>query len=157
MIRINLICVGKLKEKFWEQASAEYVKRIGGYADLTVTELPEIQTSAGTDAAAALRKEAGAIEKAVPKGSKTIVLTPEGKEYDSEEFAAFISRLAAGGESRLSFIVGGSNGIAPELKASADMRLSFSRMTFPHHLFRVMLLEQVYRAFMNLGGRTYSK
>ncbi|MBE6938757.1 MAG: 23S rRNA (pseudouridine(1915)-N(3))-methyltransferase RlmH [Ruminococcaceae bacterium] len=157
MIRINVICSGKLKEKFWEQACAEYVKRIGGHADLKITELPEILPSSGVDAAAALRREAAAVEKAVPKGAKTIVLTPEGKQYSSEEFASLISSLASGGDSRLCFIIGSSNGISPELKASADMQISFSKMTFPHHLFRAMLLEQIYRAFMILGGRTYNK
>ena len=157
MIRISVICTGKLKEKFWEQACSEYVKRIGGHADLKLTELPEILPSSGVDAAAALNKEAAAVEKLIPKGAKTIALTPEGKQYTSEEFAALIDRLASGGDSRLCFIVGSSNGISPEMKASCDMQISFSKMTFPHHLFRVMLLEQLYRAFMILGGRTYNK
>ena len=157
MIKINLICTGKLKEKFWEQACAEYIKRIGGYAELKLTELPEINPSSGVDSVAALKKEAAAVEKVIPKGAKTIVLTPEGKQYTSEEFASLIDRLASGGDSRLCFIVGSSNGISPEMKASADMQISFSKMTFPHHLFRAMLLEQIYRAFMILGGRTYNK
>lgn len=157
MIRINVICTGKLKEKFWEQACAEYIKRIGGHADFKLTELPEILPSSGVDAASALRKEAAAVEKIIPKGAKTIALTPEGKQYTSEEFAALIDRLASNGDSKLCFIVGSSNGISPEMKAACDMQLSFSKMTFPHHLFRAMLLEQIYRAFMILGGRTYNK
>ena len=157
MIRINVICTGKLKEKFWEQACAEYIKRIGGHADFKLTELPEILPSSGVDSAAALRKEAAAVEKIIPKGAKTIALTPEGKQYTSEEFASLIDRLASNGDSRLCFIIGSSNGISPEMKASCDMQISFSKMTFPHHLFRAMLLEQIYRAFMILGGRTYNK
>lgn len=157
MIKISVICTGKLKEKFWEQACAEYAKRIGGHAELKLTELPEILPSSGTDAAAALKKEAAAVERVIPKGAKTIALTPEGKQYSSEEFAALIDRMASCGDSKLCFIVGSSNGLSPEMKTSCDMQISFSKMTFPHHLFRAMLLEQIYRAFMILGGRTYNK
>ena len=85
------------------------------------------------------------------------VFTPEGKQYSSEEFAALIDRMASCGDSKLCFIVGSSNGLSPEMKTSCDMQISFSKMTFPHHLFRAMLLEQIYRAFMILGGRTYNK
>ncbi len=156
MIRICVIAVGKLKERFWEQAAAEYEKRMKPLAELSVIELAELPAGPAGPAEA-LRREAAEIRRAVPKGARLIALTPEGRELSSEAFSAEIGRWAAGGSSRLCFVIGGSNGLAPELKAEADERLSFSPMTFPHHLFRVMLLEQLYRAFMIAGGRTYNK
>lgn len=157
MISVTLICVGKLKEKHYQAACEEYLKRLRAFASVTVVELPERPVDSDSEIAPALESEGDAIERAIPKGAFLIVMSPEGSQLPSEAFAARIDTLASGGDSRLCFVIGGSNGICPRLKQRAGWLLSMSKMTFPHHLARVMLLEQLYRAFAILNHRKYHK
>jgi len=160
MLDITLLCVGKLKESYFAAACGEYGKRLGAYCRLTVTELAEARRSSDPtpgELAAALAREAEAIRAAVPKGAALIVLSPEGRLLPSEALAAALEKYAASGVSKLCFLIGGSDGIDAALKRDAALLLSMSPMTFPHHLARVMLLEQLYRAFTITRGGKYHK
>ncbi len=148
MLRIQLICVGKLKERFYIDACDEYDKRLQRYCALERLELPE---------SGDLERDAAAILGRIPAGSFVVALCVEGKPYSSEELAALLSEQALQGRSRVTFLIGGSDGLSDTVKKAADVRLSMSRMTFPHHLARVMVLEQIYRAFNILGGGKYHK
>ncbi len=160
MLGIKLICVGKMREKHYIEALREYEKRLTPFCRLEIEELPEQRLpedpSAG-EIAAALDREAGQILAKIPAGAWVCALCVEGNMRSSEELAAFLQRLTVGGVSRAVFIIGGSNGLHERVKARADERLSMSRMTFPHHMARVMLAEQLYRAFTILGGGKYHK
>ena len=160
MVNIQLLCVGKLKEKHFAAACAEYVKRLGAFCKLTVTELPEDRLPDNPSQAqidAALEKEAAAILAKIPKGSKIVALCVEGRMRSSEELSGLLSDWSSRGGSSLSFLIGGSYGLHASLKAEAWARLSMSPMTFPHHLARVMLLEQLYRSFKIDEGSSYHK
>lgn len=160
MMSIHLICVGKLKEKFYADASAEYAKRLGGYCRLTLTELPEQRLPQDPSRAqidAALDKEADQILAKIPSGSVIIALCVEGVSLSSEELSARMVRWGVEGSSQLAFVIGGSFGLHPKVKQRSALRLSMSAMTFPHHLARVMLLEQIYRAFKISEGSGYHK
>lgn len=156
-MEFTLVCVGKLKEKFYLDACTEYVKRLGAYGRVAVVELPEAyksQTASAKEIAACLDREADAILAAVPKGSALIALCVEGRELSSPEFAATLEKLRA---AKLTFVIGGSDGLSPRVKEAAALRLSMSKMTFPHHLARVLLLEQLYRAMNLRNGGKYHK
>ena len=143
MFSITLICMGKLKERFYTEAAAEYAKRLKAYCDFQLIELPECRLPEDpNDAqiAQGLQKEAELIRAKLPKGCFFCVLTPEGS-----------------GRSSACFLIGSSFGIAPEIKKLADIQLSMSKMTFPHHLARVMALEQLYRAEAIQAGSKYHK
>ena len=160
MIGITVICVGKLKEAFYADAVKEYEKRLGAYCRLRILELPEAKlpgapTQAQIDAG--LEREAGEIEKHIPAGCALIVLCVEGQELDSPALAEKIRACGLAGTSRLCFVIGSSYGLHPRIKKAAGLRLSMSKMTFPHHLARVMLLEQIYRAFKIQEGSRYHK
>jgi len=222
MLNIKIICVGKLKEKFYIDAAGEYIKRLSGYCKLDVLEIPEhrvpsgggtgvpsrsgisvpscngvsvpprsgisvpscngvsVPACSGKDAHTpardarptdmqsgdkapnpqimiALEKERSAIAGKIPAGATTVALCIEGQEMDSYGLSQFISDCALRGISRLCFIVGGSIGLHEDIKNTAVMRLSMSKMTFPHNLARVMLLEQLYRAFKITEGGKYHK
>jgi 23S rRNA (pseudouridine1915-N3)-methyltransferase len=160
MLQIRLVCVGKLKEKFYADASKEYLKRLSSYCKIDVDEIAETrlpERPSPAELESGLRTEAGAILDKLPKGASLVALCVEGEARDSESFAALLSKLAAGGVSKLCFVIGGSNGLHGDLKERADFRLSMSPMTFPHHLARVMLLEQIYRGFKILEGGKYHK
>ena len=149
MFSITVISVGKLKEKYYIQAVEEYVKRLGAYCKFQLLELPEHRLPddpSPAQIAEGLAREGQLIREKIPKGAWFCVLTPEGKKLSSEALAETLARVKGSGRSQLCFLLGSSFGIAPEVKALADLRLSFSDMTFPHHLARVMLLEQLYRA-----------
>ena len=148
MLRIRLICTGKLKESFFVDACEEYAKRLGRYCTLERIELPE---------SGDIVRDGEAVMKKLTPDSFVAALCVEGKSCSSEELARMIGDCAAGGKSRICFVVGGSDGLSPEVKNRADVRLSMSRMTFPHHLARVMILEQIYRAFTILEGGKYHK
>ena len=157
MQRLQLICVGKLKERFYIEAAAEYIKRLGAYCSLQLTEIPEERLPRDPSPAqieAALAREAqGILAKLAPRSS-LIALCIEGRLYSSEELAGLLAAQANQGASQLALAIGGSFGLHPSVKARAQIRLSMSPMTFPHHLARVMLLEQLYRGFqINDGGR----
>ena len=160
MLSAHLICVGKLKEKFYQEACAEYIKRLSAYCRLTVTELPEEKLPAAPSQAQiqqALAREAQAIRAKLPSGASVVALCVEGKERSSEDFARLLADWAQGGRKHLVFLIGGSCGLDEGLKQEAWLRLSMSPMTFPHHLARVMVLEQLYRAFKISEGSSYHK
>ena len=161
MLNVNIITVGKLKESYLRDACAEYIKRLGGFCKLTVTELPESKLSdspSEKEIDIALSNEGKAIrEKISENNSYNIVMCIEGKQMPSEKLAEKIERVSVEGKSRLNFVIGSSFGIAEEIKKLADLRLSMSEMTFPHQLARVMLLEQLYRSFQILNGGKYHK
>ena len=160
MLDITVICVGKLKEQYYKDACAEYIKRLGAFCKITVTEFAEVRKPEEPSAAeitAALAKEAVSIRENVPRGAALMVLTPEGKMMSSPELAATLEKTAAGGTSKICFLIGGSDGIDAALKSEARLRISMSPMTFPHHLARVMLLEQLYRAMNISAGGKYHK
>lgn len=160
MQRVTVLCVGKLKEKFYTDAAAEYVKRLQRYCKLDVVELPECrlpEEPSAAQIAQGLQKEAELIRAKLPKGCFFCVLTPEGRLLSSEQLADTLRQAKLGGRSGACFLIGSSFGIAPEIKALADLQLSMSRMTFPHHLARVMALEQLYRAEAIQAGSKYHK
>ena len=160
LVKIHVICVGRLKEKFYADAAAEYLKRLSAYANLTLVELPEErlpQAPSPGQIEAALAREAEAIRAKLPSGASLIALCVEGRLRSSEELAQLISTWSGSGSKHLVFVIGGSYGLHPSLKAEAWVRLSMSPMTFPHHLARVMLLEQIYRAFKINEGSSYHK
>ena len=160
MFNITVVAVGKLKEKFYLGAVEEYRKRLGGYCEFRLIELPEYrlpENPSEAQIAEGLQKEAQLIREKLPKGAWFCVLTPEGKQLSSEELAEKLGALKSAGRSAACFLIGSSFGIAPEIKAQAEFRLSFSKMTFPHHLARVMLLEQLYRAESIQAGTKYHK
>ncbi len=145
MFKVNVVCVGKLKERFWREACAEYEKRLSRYCKLTVTELPE---------RASPKEEAEEILRACR--GYTVALAIEGEGRSSEEFAAGLKKLCDRGE-EVTFVIGSSCGLDERVKAAAKEKLSFSAFTFPHQMMRVVLLEQIYRAFTILAGAEYHK
>ena len=160
MFSMTLICMGKLKEKFYIQASEEYKKRLGAFCDFTLLELPEVRLPENpneTQILQGLSKEAELIRAKVPKGSWLCIFAPEGKLLSSEELAGKLSELKKSGKSSVCFLIGSSFGVDAGLKKQADLLLSMSRMTFPHHLARVMALEQLYRAEAIQAGTKYHK
>ena len=160
MQKVTVLCVGKLKEKFYADACAEYQKRLTRHCKLDLIELPEQRLPENPSEAeieAALSKEADAILEKLPRGGTVVALCVEGKTMSSEQLADTLSRYAAQGVSQVTFLIGGSFGLHERVKARAELRLSMSPMTFPHHLARVMLLEQIYRAYQIQGGTRYHK
>lgn len=160
MLSVQVICVGKLKEKFYIAAAAEYQKRLGGYCKFSLTELPEERLPENPSAAqieAALAKEGAAVLTKLPKGGAVVAMCVEGQGLSSEGLSEKISAWASQGRSTITFLIGSSYGLHPKVKAAADFKLSMSHMTFPHHLARVMLLEQIYRAFKISEGSNYHK
>ncbi len=145
MIQVNIVCIGKIKEDFYRAAIAEYSKRLSRFCKLTICELPEGKN---------LEEEGRAILRQA-QGYK-IALCVEGKKLSSEGLAAQVKALCDRGE-KITFIIGSSEGLSAAVKDAADFRLSFSDMTFPHQLMRVILCEQIYRAFMINGGGEYHK
>ena len=145
MKKINIVCVGKIKEKFYSEAVGEYLKRLSRFAKVEVREVSECRS---------LEEEAALILRAA-KG-RVVALCIEGKKYSSEQLAGYIRELTDSG-SECTFIIGSSCGLSDEVKNKANLKLSFSDLTFPHQLMRVILLEQIYRAFMINGGGEYHK
>ncbi len=160
MQRVSVICVGKLKEEFYAAAVAEYEKRLGRHCGIEITELPEERLGDAPSPAqieAALEKEAVAVRSRIPRGAFVIAMCVEGKMLSSEDLASLLASCAERGKSRLVFLIGSSYGLHDSLKAQADVKLSMSPMTFPHHLARVMVLEQIYRAYQIQSGSRYHK
>lgn len=156
-VKITVVAVGKLKERFWADACAEYVKRLSAYASIKMVEIPDRDPAktGGEEAGRAL--EGKAILAAIPERSHVVLLDIGGKERSSEEIASHLNDLMLRGESSITFVIGGSCGVSSEVHARADERLSFGRITLPHNLARVVLLEQVYRAFKIMRGEPYHK
>lgn len=160
MLNLTVICVGKLKESFYIAAVQEYQKRLKGYCKLNLIELAEEKLPSSPSQAqinAALEKEAQAISGKLPKRAEIIALCIEGKLLSSEQLAQKFQQWATSGLSNIVLLIGSSYGLHPSVKEKASLRLSMSPMTFPHHLARVMLLEQVYRAFKINEGSPYHK
>ena len=160
MFTITLLTVGKLKEKFYTAAVEEYAKRLSAYCKFRLVELPESRLPENpnpSEIAAGLAAEAERIFAAVPKGAWFCVLTPEGTELSSEALADKLRSVKNEGKSAACFLIGSSFGMDPSVKRRADYRLSFGPMTFPHHLMRVMALEQLYRAESIQAGTKYHK
>ena len=160
MFEITLIAMGKLKEKFYLSAAAEYEKRMKGYCQFNLIELPEVRLPddpSPAEISAALEKEADTIVQKIPKGAWFCTLTPEGKLLSSDALAEKMKDIKLSGKSSACFLIGSSYGMAPRLKEIADLKLSMSPMTFPHHLARVMVLEQLYRSESIQAGSKYHK
>lgn len=159
-MNINFIAMGRLKEAYYREACAEYLKRLGAFASARVlepapAELPQAPNK--TQIGRALEQEAARIRENIKPASFTIAMCIEGKTLSSEQLAQKLEDIANRGISTVNFVVGSSYGLSEELKASADLRMSMSPMTFPHSLARVMLLEQVYRAYSIINNAKYHK
>lgn len=160
MLHIKLICVGKLREKYYIEAFREYEKRLGAYCRLECVEITEQRLPdppSDKELAAALEREAAEVLKAVPSDAWLCALCVEGRQLSSEDLAELIASRENSGKPKLCFVIGGSYGLSPAVKQRADLKLSFSSMTFPHHLARVMLAEQIYRGFKINEGSRYHK
>ena len=161
MTSLNIICVGKLKESYWRDACAEYVKRLGAYCKPAIVELPEArlpQNPSDAEIAAALTAEGKLMEPYLgQKGAYNIALCVEGGGMSSEELAVKLDTAAVRGFSTVNMVIGSSFGLAPEIKKRADLKLSLSKMTLPHQLARVVVLEQCYRAYSILANSKYHK
>lgn len=160
MFNITLIAMGKLKEKFYTAAAAEYEKRMQGFCQFQLIELPEVRlpdNPSPAEIANALDKEAESILTKLPKNAWFCVFTPEGTLLSSESLAQKMQSIKLSGKNNVCFLIGSSYGIAPKIKSAADFRLSMSPMTFPHHLARIMVLEQLYRAEAIQAGSKYHK
>ena len=159
MISINIICIGKLKEKYLRDANEEYIKRLGAFCKITVNELSPCRIPDNPSPAeinTALNEEGKRILERI-SNEYVIAMCIEGKQISSEDLAGKIQDIAVNNNSKISFIIGGSYGLSEQVKARADYKLSMSKMTFPHQLARVMLLEQIYRQFMINSGGKYHK
>ena len=149
-MNITIICVGKLKEKYWTEAANEYIKRLGKYCTLQIDEIKESNNDDKDE-------EGVNILKKIKKEDYVIALEIKGRQADSEELADKIKNLSISGKSKIAFIIGGSEGLSGEIIKRADCSLSFSKMTFPHQMMRVILLEQIYRGFKIIKNEKYHK
>lgn len=159
-MNINIIAIGKLKEKYWQEAVREYSKRLGSYCSLQIIELKESPLRANPSAAdeeAVKQAEGKEILKKIREGDYCVTLEIKGKSFTSEHLAEHLEHLAIDGRSTVGFVIGGSLGLSEEVSRRADLKLSFSAMTFPHQMMRVILLEQIYRSFKIIRHETYHK
>ncbi|MDO8848103.1 MAG: 23S rRNA (pseudouridine(1915)-N(3))-methyltransferase RlmH [Coriobacteriia bacterium] len=154
-MRLDLICVGRLKERHWRDAADEYLKRLGPYARVSMIEVPDRDVTA--DEARALESEAAGVLKAISEGATVVALEIGGRMRSSEELAAWLEALGTSGRSHVAFVVGGAAGLHPDVLARADERISLGPLTLPHQLARVVLLEQLYRAFRIIRGEPYHR
>jgi 23S rRNA (pseudouridine1915-N3)-methyltransferase len=154
-VRLTLLVVGRLKERFWREAADEYLKRLGPYATVRVIEIDD--RDSGRDEARALAEEGADILRAIPEGAHVITMEIGGKQRSSEQFAARLAELALDGRSSVAFVIGGSVGLSADVLARSNERMSLGPMTLPHNMARVVLLEQVYRAFRINRGEPYHK
>ncbi len=160
MQTVTIISVGKLKDAFFEMASDEYLKRLKGYSKVNIVEIKAANlpdNPSQSEINNVLEKEGEEIIKKIPSGARVVSLCIEGKLYSSEELAKLFSDTALSGISHIVFIIGGSYGLAEKVKQRSDIRLSMSKMTFPHRLARIMLLEQIYRGCKINSGEAYHK
>jgi 23S rRNA (pseudouridine1915-N3)-methyltransferase len=159
-MRISIIAVGKVREKYLSQGIEEYLKRLQRYATVQVVETAEEQapeTLSAAEQGQVKMREGERLLKQVREGQYVIGLAIDGKQLSSEEFANLLNDLGVSGRSDLAFLIGGSLGLSDEALQRADLRLSFGKMTFPHQLMRLVLVEQVYRGFRILRGEPYHK
>ncbi|MGY3783667.1 23S rRNA (pseudouridine(1915)-N(3))-methyltransferase RlmH [Gemella taiwanensis] len=158
-MKVTLICVGKVKEKFYRDAIKEYEKRLGAYIKLNTIEISDEKVKVENDSeiALAMEKEGNSILSKIKDNQYVITLEILGKNLSSEEFASKIDNLMLTSKSDVVLVIGGSYGLSDSVKKRSDFALSFSRMTFPHQMMRVILLEQVYRAYRIITGASYHK
>lgn len=156
-IKITVVSVGKLKERFWKDAVAEYAKRLGGYCQLKLIEVPDRDPAKCGGDIKAMEAEGADILKAVPASARCILLAIDGKQRSSVEFSKHLDQLALDGASELAFVIGGSTGVDVAVRKRADETFSFGPITLPHNLACVVLLEQIYRAFKISRGEPYHK
>lgn len=159
-MKITVLTVGKIKEKYFTMAIDEYAKRLGRYVKLDIVEVADEKTPDGaseTEERLIREKEGERILKVLKEDSYVITLEIEGKMLDSVELSQKINQIGVSGKGHITFIIGGSLGLSDEVKSKADFKLSFSKMTFPHQLMRVVLLEQIYRSYRILGNEPYHK
>jgi 23S rRNA (pseudouridine1915-N3)-methyltransferase len=161
-VQVSIVAVGTLREPHWQAAAREYLKRLTPYAKVEVVEvkeesLPDLGSTAEEEAAR--RREAERLQSALAKAGRPLViaLDPGGQEFTSEQLSAYLDRQALAGQSSFAFLIGGASGLDRDLVESAGLRLSLSRMTFPHQLARVLLLEQLYRAFKIMRHEPYHR
>lgn len=160
MLRVNIVCVGRLKEKYLRDACAEYSKRLQSFCKFEIAEVDEEKISDSPNTSQIeniLNCEGKRILSKIDRGANVIAMCIEGKQKSSEELSAYFDNAAVRGISTLTFVIGGSWGLSDEVKKRADLRLSMSEMTFPHQLARVMLCEQIYRGFSISAGTKYHK
>lgn len=157
MLGVTILAVGRLKEGYLSAACAEYIKRLKAYSKTTVIEIDEERLAKGRSTEAIIQAEGARVLSRVPDLGYVIALEVGGQQLCSDEFARLLARTMSGGVGHVTFIIGGSLGLSPEVSRRADMALSFSKMTLPHQLMRVVLLEQVYRALNILHGGKYHK
>lgn len=160
MLAVKFICVGRMREKFYIDAFSEYTKRLQSLCKFEIVEPAEQRLSenpSDKEIKAALDKEAQDIMKAIPNDAYMVAMCVEGKQMPSEGMGELIAQRENSGKPKLCFVIGGSFGLADSVKARADVKLSMSKMTFPHHLARVMLIEQLYRGFKINEGSRYHK
>lgn len=159
-MKITVIGVGRLKEKYWREAVEEYSKRLSKYVSLEIIEVPDEkapETLSHAEERQVKQSEGARILKSIKDGAYVIALAIDGKMLSSEELSTFINERMVRGCGHIVFVIGGSLGLSDEVKKRADFKLSFSKMTFPHRLMKVILLEQIYRAFTIIEGKTYHK
>ena len=159
-MNINIVCVGKIKEPFYRDAIGEYAKRLSRYCSLKITEVSDEKTKENAtdkEIDIVLRKEGDKVLSHIKDNEYVIALAIDGKKYDSIAFADRIEKLSIEGSSDICFVIGGSLGLHNDVIKRADMKLSFSDMTFPHQLMRVILLEQIYRAYRIINKEPYHK
>lgn len=159
-MNIQIICIGKLKEKYWSEAISEYSKRLSRFCSLEIIELKEARLpdkASHAEEEAVKMEEGRSILKAIKEGTYVITLEILGKQLTSPELAAKMENLSLEGKSNITFVIGGSLGLSEEVSKRANFKLSFSKMTFPHQMMRVILLEQIYRSFKINRNETYHK
>lgn len=159
-MKIRILCVGKLKERFYSDAAAEFIKRLSRFADVSMAEVadekaPECASAA--DIERIKQTECRRLSDRLTDGEYVVALDRLGRRLSSEQFSQTLADAMLRGKSRMAFIIGGSNGLTDEIRARADIVVSFSDMTFSHQIFRIMLLEQIYRAFKIQNGEPYHK
>ena len=156
-MNVTIVAVGRLKERFWVEACAEYLKRLGPYGRVTVAEVPDVDPGRAGGEAAARAAEGRAVLGRIPERARVVALAIDGRPRTSEQLSAHLDELALGGTSEVAFVLGGSTGLDGAVLDRADETLSFGPITLPHNLARVVLLEQLYRACKISRGEPYHK
>lgn len=157
MLHITILAVGKLKERFWADACKEYLKRLSSYANVVVKELPDVDPARCGGEPNEIKAESESILASIPKNSFSFLLDISGKEISSEELARRIDECQIEGKSNLCFIIGGSCGVDDSVRKAVGARISLGKITLPHNLARVVLVEQIFRAFKIIKGEPYHK
>ncbi|MFI3175249.1 MAG: 23S rRNA (pseudouridine(1915)-N(3))-methyltransferase RlmH [Bacillota bacterium] len=159
-MQFTIVCVGKLKESYWKEGVAEYTKRLQRYGKINIVELPDEkapETMSEAQKQEVLQKEGNRITKAIPENSFAVILAIEGKQLSSEKLSALVTEKEVTGISHMTFVIGGSLGVSDEVMQAGKLHLSISKMTFPHQMIRLILLEQIYRAIKIQKNEPYHK